>query len=724
MSRFTLAFGLHNHQPVGNFDHVFEEAHRNAYGPFLQLLDHHPSVRLSLHQSGILWGWQQQRHPDYLDGVRRLVARGQIELLTGGYYEPILPAIPERDVLGQIGMLNEYLQTQFGSSPKGLWLTERVWEPHLPKLLSKAGVQYLPVDDTHFIFAGLEHSQLCGPFVTESEGYPVTLLPIQKRLRYLIPFGRFEEVIDELKRQAAVNPNGLAVYADDGEKFGVWPQTHQHCYGDRWLEQFFEALERNRDWLEIAPLGEAAQRPAVGRVYLPTASYEEMLHWALPTKAYVEYEQFEEWLKKQEKLEPYGRFVRGGHWRSFLAKYEESNLMHKRMVRVSKMLARYEQEHPDQVAQLAPVRDRLYASQCNCPYWHGVFGGLYLPHIRQAVYEAMIAAEQQIRRISGADTISLEAVDYDADGQSEQIVTSDRFSAVFKPNRGGMLVDLATFNPPFALTDTLARRREGYHRKLARAVTGTHGSQTASIHDLVLAKESGLDRLLAEDRYLRRCFIDHFLNEHEALEAFARVEYHELGDFVSGHYTCTAEPERGLIRLTRQGMVNQEGRPVPVRVTKQFSFVSKNDVIAIDYELSTENPSGIGVLFAVENNFNFQAGHARDRYVLVDGVRPAESFLDSTGSTGGGHCLTMADEWRNLAVAVHCDQPAELWHMPILTVSLSEAGFEKVYQGTTLLHRFRLHLGTEPVRLRFQLMVSNVQAVLNQSFPRAAVGAR
>lgn len=724
MSRFTLAFGLHNHQPVGNFDHVIEDAHRNAYGPFLQLLQRHPDVRLSLHQSGILWGWQQERHGDYFDGVRGLIGRGQIELMTGGYYEPILPAIPERDVLGQINMLNAYLQAQFGSTPVGLWLTERVWEPHLPKLLASAGVKYLPVDDTHFLFTGLEHSQLTGPFVTESEGYTVTLLPIQKRLRYLIPFGRIEEVIDELKRQAEANPDGLAVYADDGEKFGVWPHTHQHCYTDRWLERFFEALERNRDWLQMTPLGEAARRPAVGRVYLPTASYEEMLHWALPTKAYVEFEQFEEWLKAQQKHEQYGRFVRGGHWRSFLAKYEESNLMQKRMVRISGMIAAYEQAHPKQAAAVAPIKDRLYASQCNCPYWHGVFGGLYLPHIRQAVYEAMISAERQLRQLSGAGTLTITAQDYDADGMAEQIVTSDRFSAIFKPGRGGMLVDLATFDPPFALTDTLARRREGYHQKLAKAVTADHNAQTASIHDLVLAKEPGLDRLLAQDKYLRRSFIDHFFGEHDTPDSFSRVEYEELGDFTTGHYECTVEPKGGLIRLSRDGSVTQDGGRMPVRIAKQFAFANDSNAIEITYELTTHYPGGIDVLFALENNFNFQAGHAPDRYVALDGQRPAESFLDSLGSTSRGHCLAMADEWRNLAVAVHCDQPAELWHMPIYTVSLSEAGFEKVYQGTTLVHRFRLHLTDEPVRLQFRLAVGTVQAVMNQSFPKTAVGAR
>jgi alpha-amylase/alpha-mannosidase (GH57 family) len=186
MSRFKLAFGIHNHQPVGNFTAVFEEAHQKSYLPFLKLMSEHPSFRFSLHQSGILWDWQKATHSEYFELVGSMVDSGQMELMTGGFYEPILTSIPERDALGQIARLTEYLHSHFGIRPEGLWLTERIWEPHLPKLLATAGVQYLPVDDTHFIYAGFEQAQLTGPFVTENEGKTVILLPIQKHSGRLI----------------------------------------------------------------------------------------------------------------------------------------------------------------------------------------------------------------------------------------------------------------------------------------------------------------------------------------------------------------------------------------------------------------------------------------------------------------------------------------------------------------------------------------------------------
>ncbi|MCK4461045.1 MAG: DUF1925 domain-containing protein, partial [candidate division Zixibacteria bacterium] len=424
MAKFKLAFGLHNHQPVGNFEAVFEEAHQKAYLLFLNLMADYPNIHFSLHQSGILWRWQKRAHADYFQLVGKLLDRGQVELMTGGFYEPILTAIPERDAVGQIRGLTQYLKDHFEATPVGLWLTERIWEPHLPKLLAEASVSYLPIDDTHFLYAGLEPNQLTGPFVTENEGHLVTLLPIQKRLRYLIPFGTVEEVIAELKLQAERNSSGLAIYADDGEKFGAWPKTYQHCYEKEWLRRLFDAFEKNSDWLEVVSLGEAARSKPVGRVYLPSASYAEMLQWALPPTAFVEYERFEEWLKNKGQLERYGRFVRGGHWRGFLAKYEESNLMHKKMLSVSQKLAEFEREHPNRIERADAARDRLWAGQCNCPYWHGVFGGLYLPHLRFAIYRHLIEAEKIADKVlNPGDALPiLRNEDYDFDGHDEIIV--------------------------------------------------------------------------------------------------------------------------------------------------------------------------------------------------------------------------------------------------------------------------------------------------------------
>jgi alpha-amylase len=119
LSKVSFALVIHSHQPVGNFEHVIEDAYQKAYHPFLAALESHPAIRLSLHYSGSLLEWLERRHPEFFDQLRRLVGREQVELVGGGFFEPILPAIPDHDKIAQIKRLSEYLRHHFGGTPKG-----------------------------------------------------------------------------------------------------------------------------------------------------------------------------------------------------------------------------------------------------------------------------------------------------------------------------------------------------------------------------------------------------------------------------------------------------------------------------------------------------------------------------------------------------------------------------------------------------------------------------
>jgi alpha-amylase len=147
----ALVLALHNHQPHGNFGHVLQRATTRAYAPLLAALTEQPHMRLALHYSGTLLEWLTDERPEVVEQLAALVRRGQVELLTGGYHEPILPVVPPADRLGQIRALTGRISDQFGVTPTGLWLTERVWEPSLAYDLAAAGIHYTIVDDSHFL---------------------------------------------------------------------------------------------------------------------------------------------------------------------------------------------------------------------------------------------------------------------------------------------------------------------------------------------------------------------------------------------------------------------------------------------------------------------------------------------------------------------------------------------------------------------------------------------
>lgn len=151
MKKINLIMGCHSHQPVGNFDFVFAEAYEKSYKPFIEVLERYPAVRFTLHYTGPLWDWFLSHQPDYVTRLARLAQAGQVEIMGGGYYEPLLCAIPERDAQAQIRHMQHFCEEHLGVRPRGMWLTERVWEPHMARILAQSGVEYAALDDAHFL---------------------------------------------------------------------------------------------------------------------------------------------------------------------------------------------------------------------------------------------------------------------------------------------------------------------------------------------------------------------------------------------------------------------------------------------------------------------------------------------------------------------------------------------------------------------------------------------
>ena len=141
---------------VGNLSLVLQQVYQEAYLPLIEALERHPRIRLSLHYTGSLLDWLGEAQPTFIQRIARLVERQQVEIVGGAYYEPILPSIPDLDKLGQIRALSQRIQKDFHTTPSGMWLAERVWEPGLPRTLEDAGIAWTILDDVHFKNVGLE----------------------------------------------------------------------------------------------------------------------------------------------------------------------------------------------------------------------------------------------------------------------------------------------------------------------------------------------------------------------------------------------------------------------------------------------------------------------------------------------------------------------------------------------------------------------------------------
>ncbi len=711
-----LVLALHNHQPVGNFDGVFEAAYQDSYRAFLDVLKDYPQVRISLHTSGSLLEWIEKHHPEYIDMLGDFVERGQIEVVGGPYYEPILAAIPRRDRIGQIQAYSEHLERLFGQKIRGMWVPERVWEQSFAGDVTQAGIEYTIVDDFHFRGAGLPADELHGYYLTEDEGRLLKMFPGSERLRYTIPFQDPQATIDHLRGIAESHPYPVVCFGDDGEKFGTWPGTKLHVYEQGWLRRFLDALVENSDWLRLVTLAEAVdQVPPLGRVYLPDSSYREMTEWALPTQQQQRYQEIVHQHEHDPEWQQLKPFVRGGFWRNFLVKYPESNEMYCRRREISSRIEQFASSNLSlgQRAILEEAKDDLYHGQCNCPYWHGAFGGLYLPHLRNAIYRHLIEADTLLERVAGREGkwVHVDAYDQNLDARKEVKLASDRLALYLSPARGGHLYELDVRSISTNLLATLNRRPEAYHDKVRHAAEHQNDDQssTKSIHDLVHFKQPDLDKKLQYDPSPRKSLVDHFITDGASAEQF-ELGQAEAGDFVTGVYEALLRrsEKRVEVVLTRNGHVGE----TPIKLSKTVSLnCDAGNSVEIQYRLE-QLPPGETFNLGVEFNFAAMPAGAGDRYFYGgDGSQlgQLQTRLELTQSIRIG----LVDEWLGIDASLDFSKPADLWTFPIQTVSQSEGGFELVHQSVTVVPRWHVtadERGTWSVQIRMDLDTSIAHA--------------
>jgi len=662
MGKVYFLFGVHDHQPVGNFNHVFEEAYDRCYYPFLEVLEKYPSVKCNLHISGPLYDWLLSFHKELIDKIKLMVKRGQLEVMSGGYYEPILPIIPDDDKALQISLMNSFINRHFKTKPRGIWIAERVWEPYLARVINQSSLEYTFLDDTHFRYAGMTGKELFGYYATEDSGYGISIFPISKTLRYKIPFSKAEEAIALLKGFAQ-EKDVLVTLFDDGEKFGLWPHTYEWVYTKKWLEKFFKLLTDNAGIIQTVKAMEAVDkfRPQ-GLIYLPAASYEEMGEWVLAPDNFDIYENLREYIKKSTRQYEFNNFIRGGFFRNFYAKYPRLNFMHKRMISLSKRI-----HSVKSLDNKKSILEHLLMAQCNCGYWHGIFGGFYLGHIRGAIYDNLIKAESELDKKILKKPLSVERYDLDFDGCKETVVKNKHLIAVFS-DRGGSIAELSYKDRSFNLLNTITRKEESYHSKIKENVKNDN-SKIATIHDMAVAKESDLDKYLTYDNYEKTGLVDHLLDKDITLDDF--IKQKKIKTLSNNIYNFS------LIKRSPVVMLQYNYAGDNIGLLKNI-FVKKGPEFRAEYKFA--GPDMLNdYYFGVEFNL-FLASPKEIAFVVHGRVEPfsgEKEFKDISS-------FAAIDSFKKTSIEFIFDK-ADIFAMPVYSVSSSESGFEKVYQQVTLL---------------------------------------
>jgi predicted glycosyl hydrolase (DUF1957 family) len=677
-SKINFALVIHNHQPVDNDDEVIEKVYARSYSPFLKYLSMFPQVKANLHYSGYLLEWLEKRHSEFVSLLQKMVKRGQIEVIGGGYYEPILTAIPERDALGQIGLLSQKIKALFGAKPNGLWMAERAWEPSAPEPLARAGIKFTILDDTIFQLSGVSEEECFFPYLVESRGSSVVIFPLLKKLRYFIPFQPVSRTISFLKKRNENyqdNQECIAVYGDDGEKFGAWPTTYEEVYTRGWLRSFFENLTLNQNWLKTVLLSDylsSSTKNVQRRIHLPSASYAELMEWSVPVTP-----------------KHHSTSNASGFWRLFLSKYAESGELYSRMLAVSKMIDRL---HGDSdVKQRALIE--LWKAQYNDVYWHGIFGGLYFSKFRRVAYHHLIKAQSLIESSlhrRNQDWISIHN-NFTSSKNFDDLITinSALLGLVVKPSLGGSITEV-DFKPiAVNLTDVLARRYESYHRDIIeleqrKRRTRKRAKGVTSIHELLSVKERGLEELLVYDRYPKASFLDYMLEKNTTIDDFQKQEFTELARFAGNPYhldTDTRRNEISLILSRKSTLMYDKDATVSLKKTIKINPKESKFTVNYDIDLGEERRKGglSDARFASEINLGSL------------GDRTFEKNFGRLSKLSNARSVKFRYPEVGVSLELSFDNGVSVWLVPVKSVSKSESGFESNLQGISIIPNFVLN---------------------------------
>ncbi|MFX1499794.1 MAG: alpha-amylase/4-alpha-glucanotransferase domain-containing protein [Promethearchaeota archaeon] len=714
-----LPMVFHAHQPEGNFDWVYEDCYKKSYEPLIENIFKYKDVKFTLHFSGNLLEWFIKNKPDLINKIKVMAKRGQIEIIGGGYYEPIFAIIPYRDKIAQMKKLSKLIKQEFGLEVKGAWLSERVWEPNYPSFLNDVGLKYVIVDDNHFRSTGITEEGTFYSYITEDEGKSLRIFPINEELRYLTPWKPTYMSIDYLKKAADEKGDRMALFISDAEKMGVWGSTNEICYihgheegdeGKPFIPAFFEQIRKN-SWIKSLTLSEYMnQYPAKSLVYLPTASYDKMEEWVLPTDIRKSFKAVRKSLREDEEKKEIYQFLRGGFWRYFLVKYPESNNMHKKMIHVRNKLINVEEtllkvESEQLISvilkKIEEAWDEIYKAQCNDCYWHGLFGGVYLQFLRFSVYTHLINAERITDDINSLinpkmkSYIYITPIDFLKDSKTEYLIESDVFNIYVNPNDGGTIFELDYKPKSYNLLNTLTRWPEAYHesKKLE-------------------------EKEVMVDRFKRNLLRLRILHDDVTLEQLRADLYYEFGDFIDDSFKVTSSEKEGktaIIEMEKIGSIKDPDtdKRNTVRITKDI-YVKEREIdikIRMNFDEVNKHEKLIGrivknlnVAIDIPFFFNGDTKSFRWESKQINIKDTKNSELLEPFEFVGSHFKAYDDVY-SLSFELEISSKADsikISKFPIIAYAYTDEGYKEIYQGINITPIIKLEKNLE-VQLKLRV---------------------
>ena len=397
LSKISMILGSHAHVSSGSAEKEFRSAYEKKLRPFVSNLCKYPKIQAALHYSGVLLYWVERNHPELFMLIEDLISRRQVEIIGGGFYEPMLPLIPAQDRLDQIELLTTYLRRHFGKPPQGCWIPALAWEQHLVSSLSSGGMGYTFLSEKQFQLAGLEGADLFYPCICEDQGKLVTVFPIAQSLETALAEKNVSFVLDELKN------------SQDGEKeriISIFPEKLIAAEGETpeytW-NRFFEELSLSGSSIEWLTPGKILKNLNG----LKKASFPDSISL----------------YGGEESLPP----------RRFIIEHPEANGIYAKMIFTNVLIKQLRGDK----SRKQSAREELWKAQDRNLYCPSGKQGLYQNTLRKTAYHALLCAER-LTREKGKFSPSLIQYDFDLDGKTEYLFQDAKINCYIQAEGAGI----------------------------------------------------------------------------------------------------------------------------------------------------------------------------------------------------------------------------------------------------------------------------------------------
>nr|HPG48280.1 DUF1926 domain-containing protein [Petrotogaceae bacterium] len=626
----------------GNFTHVLEYAYEKSYKPFIETLYSCPNFKAVIHFTGELLDWIEQKDSSFIEKLSSLINRNQVEIISGGFFEPILPFIPNCDRVSQLIMLNNRIKELFGISPKGAWIAERVWNSEIADDLVKCGIKYIFLDDFQFEYSGCNSSSITN--IQLHQDSCLKIIPISQPLRYSV-LNESPKKVTELIENF---PGRFVVFMDDGERFGMWGSSYSYCYSEKYLMNLFNLISESPN-IKSVLANELVELLEGSDGEIQPSSYPEMMIWSMDTDLRTRFENSAPDMKtlKSNSIE----------WSNFIKKYPLVNVLYSKMLMLS-------HEYDSNYLHGTDEYRSLLAAQANDAYWHGMFGGCYLPNLRDALFSAVIKAESALNDSSRMIASYRGKLFY---------IKHSEISVMVDPNDGGKIVDLSYLPSCFCLSNVLTRQEEPYHKKMKQI-------------------NPDLNNKIVLDWYNKGLFIDHFPALETDAHSWQTNDTREKGDFANQPYVLTAGEKSFTLERTGHVWVNSDWPEVKIR--KVFC-ISENRLWA-DYFISSEYVFETD--FSVEINMNFLAQDSPDRFVTIN----KENFPVNLKGKFSTDTLLITDLYKKVKVSLHGSSDNVIL-FPLYTFSCSDLGNDRIYQGSSIIFTKKIHISPQTTNLSYSI---------------------